>query len=719
MRLRPGPVTTLAILSVFATAMLPLVAGLDSFGWAIPVATAAFAAVICSVAIESRWPNRSVPLLAPVTAVGAYFWCLVFVYGASFAADPFSPAVWRQVVDGVLHGWTALLNSDSPTADLAAAEALLVVLTWSCIAGALHVAARWHSSLGAIVLGAAMLWVTAATTLDTPAWLLFSGGAVGAAALFAFASTTPREGNRWSIGRWVGLFIMSMSAALGGGALVSLTQSLQPEPFDPRSTQPVVLESLEVPNLLTEFSTRQSGNRVMFTAESLGGQPSGANWFRLQVLSTYDGVQFSPDGQFTQIDGFTQPDAGLFGDPVNLTITIRGLALPFMPVTNQTISLNADGFGWDRAMTTALRSGPVTTYRVSGSDVVGTPLDGLSVASTEENEVYLELPAGLPDVIRTQARSIVNTSVNDAIAVERITEFVRSLGRDDAVPSGHSLGRLERQLNDQSAGAPEQLAVLHALLLRAGGYPSRVVVGYVSDDLEVTASELHTWVEVPFDGVGWVPFEPTPRSAEPSATQDPTVPTTTTPDLSLAAQEQPRELGAGEDEEFEEAQEAVLTLGDLVPLTLLALVITFFAIVGSKAVRRIRRRASRSPAHQVLGAWAELLDRLRENGVKVPAAAVVNQIVDYTTNVNPAGQEAVTALAELVNTSLHSHSEPAHDAGVTAWNYLREIEGAMAQAGRPRFWFGRVFGARSLSSRAPTPPPDRDGGWRTMFITEQ
>ena len=59
-----------------------------------------------------------------------------------------------------------------------------------------------------------------------------------------------------------------------------------------------------------------------------------------------------------------------------------------------------------------------------------------------------------------------------------------------------------------------------ALMARTLGMPSRIVVGYLpgtatTDAIDrdtvyaVSSSQLHAWPEVLFDGIGWVPFEPT------------------------------------------------------------------------------------------------------------------------------------------------------------------------------------------------------------------
>jgi transglutaminase-like putative cysteine protease len=69
------------------------------------------------------------------------------------------------------------------------------------------------------------------------------------------------------------------------------------------------------------------------------------------------------------------------------------------------------------------------------------------------------------------------------------------------------------------AGYCQHFAGAAALLLRASGIPSRVVVGFATGEKiaehhwAVRDEDAHAWIEVYFPGVGWVPFNPTPASA--------------------------------------------------------------------------------------------------------------------------------------------------------------------------------------------------------------
>jgi hypothetical protein len=70
------------------------------------------------------------------------------------------------------------------------------------------------------------------------------------------------------------------------------------------------------------------------------------------------------------------------------------------------------------------------------------------------------------------------------------------------------------------AGYCQHFAGAAALLLRVAGVPARVVVGFATGEQisphtwAVRDEDAHAWIEVYFPGVGWVPFNPTPATAQ-------------------------------------------------------------------------------------------------------------------------------------------------------------------------------------------------------------
>jgi hypothetical protein len=79
---------------------------------------------------------------------------------------------------------------------------------------------------------------------------------------------------------------------------------------------------------------------------------------------------------------------------------------------------------------------------------------------------------------------------------------------------------LNRFLFHTRAGYCQHFAGAAALLLRVSGVPTRVVVGFATGEQisphtwAVRDEDAHAWIESYFPTVGWVPFNPTPASAQ-------------------------------------------------------------------------------------------------------------------------------------------------------------------------------------------------------------
>lgn len=72
-------------------------------------------------------------------------------------------------------------------------------------------------------------------------------------------------------------------------------------------------------------------------------------------------------------------------------------------------------------------------------------------------------------------------------------------------------------------GYCEQYASAMAAMARYAGLPARVAIGYTKgvkkrDYWSVTTNDAHAWVEIYFQDVGWVPWDPTPLSGQGRAT---------------------------------------------------------------------------------------------------------------------------------------------------------------------------------------------------------
>ncbi len=100
-----------------------------------------------------------------------------------------------------------------------------------------------------------------------------------------------------------------------------------------------------------------------------------------------------------------------------------------------------------------------------------------------------------------------------AVAIE---DHLRTGYAYDEEPPRHRLP-LRAFLFQDRIGYCQQFAGSMALMLRMVGIPARVAAGFAPGTplangrgFEVTDLDAHAWVEVYFNGIGWVPFDPTP-----------------------------------------------------------------------------------------------------------------------------------------------------------------------------------------------------------------
>ncbi|WFE29411.1 DUF3488 and transglutaminase-like domain-containing protein [Solwaraspora sp. WMMD791] len=170
---------------------------------------------------------------------------------------------------------------------------------------------------------------------------------------------------------------------------------------------------------------------------------------------------------------------------------------------------------------------------------------------------------------------------------------------------------------DNKVGFCQQYAAAMAWLVRAADIPARVAFGFtngsrrVENTYTLTNLNLHAWTEVYFDGLGWVPFDPTPAASVPGSVRSewapdvdapdeagpsaaPTVGPTAGPSAAPLPQTDPNNVGPG-DEGL--AGASTTPTGPRWPLWTLAAVAVLLALAAVPAVRRAtvrRRRLSRT-----------------------------------------------------------------------------------------------------------------------------
>jgi hypothetical protein len=409
------------------------------------------------------------------------------------------------------------------------------------------------------------------------------------------------------------------------------------------------------------------------------------------------------------------------GAPVQQHITIGdldGRLLPAAPVAHQVDGVRV---AYDQATGTLIRPEglhPGMSYTVQSrqSTVDVNLLGAADVPSGKAVARFLGLGPGTPPAALTDLAQQIGGDVagayQKASAVEDFLGAHYTLVSD--APSGHAYPNLAfflfgpRNAGGQR-GTSEQFAATFAVLARMLGLPTRVVVGFQARPgaSSVRGRDALAWPEVLFTGLGWVPFDPLPKSdatPQPLESQFRPKPSPSTPPPSAAptvsvsvSPQQPRHSPSP-------VPAAPVRLPPWLPGTiggglaaLLLLAITMIALLR----RRLRRRRlyRGSPGHRVTGAWREVLDGLRLAG-RAPAAHLpATEVAAFATRVAiPVHEERhgkirpaappLDSLAVLVNRAVYGGTELTEDdayrAGKQAVAYVGEL-----RARRP--WWRRLL----------------------------
>jgi transglutaminase-like putative cysteine protease len=158
---------------------------------------------------------------------------------------------------------------------------------------------------------------------------------------------------------------------------------------------------------------------------------------------------------------------------------------------------------------------------------LATPAD-LRAASTdfppEMREDYLQLPSKLDPRIKKLAMEVTARQTNDYDRAAEIRRYLighYSYTLNLTGPTGRNPDPLGYFLFTSHAGHCEYFATAMTVMLRSIDVPARYVTGFlpgeyndVGGDYIIRGSDAHAWVEVFFNGYGWVPFDPTPPSNE-------------------------------------------------------------------------------------------------------------------------------------------------------------------------------------------------------------
>lgn len=297
--------------------------------------------------------------------------------------------------------------------------------------------------------------------------------------------------------------------------------------------------------------------------------------------------------------------------------------------------------------------------------------------------IYFDLPGDFPTSVAQITREVTSgaaTNYDIALTLQNWmrTEFEYSL----EIQEGHGNNEIESFLRNR-VGYCEQFAGTYAAMMRSVGIPARVAVGFTpgandgAGNYSVLGRNAHAWPEVWFDGIGWVPFEPTPGRGAPNAQsytgieqqQDEgpaggdqgSSPTTTTPPapettiLDENGVPVPTTIPATPDLVPEQDPTGPVSSVDptqdatSVPWRTLGILALIGAMLALPAVvRRLRRAAISSPQDQLAHLWGRATASLGDVGITFRSDLTPIETAMATSAAFPLAARSMQSLAEVV-----------------------------------------------------------------------
>jgi hypothetical protein len=750
---RPAAIDGAAVAVLLIAGLVGFMPAYQGFGFLRPaLGGLVLGGAIAWVGAWRRWSSLSV---AGAT-VSVYFLAggaLALPATAVFGLIPNLTTV-RGLAIGVVASWRQFLTATVPVEYFQEVDVVpfLVALVGTVAAASAAWRCRWPSWTMAPV--AAVFIATIAMGTQETAWPLVQALAIAIVAptwlswrvRAARAAGDVRQDQLLRADARRALFVarvrdtaivLAATILAGVGAFGPLTAGLNRDVARAHVVPPLDMRQYASPLVSFRSIVRDQEEAVLFDVEGLAPDAR----LRLAVMDAYDGLVFAvgagrsaDTGLYNKVGPVFPAPLDVAGTPARVTVTVRDYGGVWVPTAGfvsgvefggaRASALQAELYLNAEANALVNPAGLMAEDSFSLTTVLpASPDPNLLAALTLASK---ELPPveGAPDSATSVGGRFVGAATAD---YERVRGLVDGLvdpehgffshGLADDAPSrpGHSANRIEELLRaNQMIGDDEQYAAAMALMARQLGIPARVVMGFHRDPgapggagevWHVTGDDVHAWVEVAFDRVGWVAFDPTPPEDQvllaqsPRARQEPQPEVLQPPPPPEAPAELPPQALPDDSEEDEKDEEPPTDWGPIVRLVLLiavpilAIVAPVVAILIAKRRRSKRRRAAASASTRLSGGWREILDYATDLGTATPRASTRWEGAGLLAE--SFGTPGVLVLAQRADAGVFAGIEPT-DAEVD--DFWSDIATARREIGRKVGWWRRVRAAIAIAS---------------------
>lgn len=474
-------------------------------------------------------------------------------------------------------------------------------------------------------------------------------------------------------------------------------------------------------------------------------------YLRVATLSFFNGDIWRPDRLRSVPLAEEGMEPVVVDDDIRVTqyrtnVAVSNLASAYAPVSYPAVEVNGlDGIWrtvpYSRTVLSGQSNAQGQDYEVV-SQVPRPTLEQIRAADADVDDLNVDvftLPENTPAIVGELATEVTAEATNDYDRLVALQSWFR--GRDFTYSlQSPVLEGFDGTGSDAVASFLEvkegyciHFAGAFALMARALDMPSRIVVGFLPGTYtgevaegqrlaEVKTSQLHAWPEVHFEGIGWVPFEPTKGlgtetrylAASEAGVDDggedisgPTPTATPTSTATAAPADRP-------DDRPTDATGTTVRMVDLRPYLATAGTIIVLA-VGPFLLRALRRRmlAARVRDGDVGAAWRMVQESAIDLGVAVPASESPRAFGARLISLHSAPLAETTRVVSAIERASYGRDGASGEAGEALAADAERIRTAMLSAVAPGARARAILLPRSLVVRpgsafaGPTPASQR------------
>ena len=571
-------------------------------------------------------------MVAPVAAVVLVVtlaW--VFVPDTLAAGFP-TPSSVVGLADLVGDARTVILQEQAPVAAARGIVLLLAVAFGSLVvvADALLELRRSAAWIGLLLLG--VFAVPPMVSGSTPGFWLFVVAAVPWLVLLRWTTGT-QPANRPGV--HVPAVVLGVAALACAMVLPTIAPDIRAAAAAWGEPPPSVFGRGINPMLELGQNLRRNSTVVALTYRTTADDPL---YLKVATLRDFTGRTWRPGRSLPQdrFEGNLGLDSAIEREIDTTRTRIESLDSPLLPVPYIAQELQGLEGAWRyERMGMTVRSDTSDTkgqtYTVQSLTITPTAeqMRGLSKTVIGPSlRPFVSLPPNVPRSIVDTAREVTASADTDYDRALALQDFLRNgeFSYSETAPvaedyDGNGLDVVATFL-ERKAGYCVHFASAMAVMARTIDIPSRIAVGYAPGRAtgirdgepiyENTSDDLHAWVELFFEGAGWVRFDPTTSIGSATAFEEPDTTTSGESSGESTNESSGRERNEGVVAESGgdadgTAPRTVAVAGGVVLLVLVAPGLL-------REARRRRRLASSSPDRW----WRELQDTALDLGLDVP-----------------------------------------------------------------------------------------------------